>query len=145
AEQFVRQLPVRLIGDNAYESHRLDVDLARCGVELIAPHRRTLGRMWLMGNLFPGDPEYPDHRRIPSPAAEAVTPVLASVVMTASLQALFPGKRHDAIHDHVHVPHHEFVQGQPLLALSVDGSSSSSGDPLTWRNSSMMDAANMVI
>jgi hypothetical protein len=32
---------VRLIGDNAYESDRLDADLARRGVELIAPHRRT--------------------------------------------------------------------------------------------------------
>ena len=41
AKRFVGQLPVRLIGDNAYESDRLDVDLARCGVELIAPHRRT--------------------------------------------------------------------------------------------------------
>lgn len=33
--------PVRLIGDNAYESDRLDADLAHRGVELIAPHRRT--------------------------------------------------------------------------------------------------------
>ena len=41
AEWFVRQLPVRLIGDNAYESDTLDADLARRGVELIAPHRRT--------------------------------------------------------------------------------------------------------
>ena len=41
AERFVRQLPVRLIGDNAYESDRLDAELARRGVELIAPHRRT--------------------------------------------------------------------------------------------------------
>jgi IS4 transposase len=41
AERFVRQLPVRLIGDNADESDRLDVDLARCGVELIPPHRKT--------------------------------------------------------------------------------------------------------
>ena len=39
--QFVRQRPVRLIGDNAYESDRLDAALARQGVELIAPHRRT--------------------------------------------------------------------------------------------------------
>ena len=31
----------RLICDNAYESDRLDADLARRGVELIAPHRRT--------------------------------------------------------------------------------------------------------
>jgi hypothetical protein len=41
AERFVRQLPVRLIGDNAYESDRLDAELAHRGVELIAPHRRT--------------------------------------------------------------------------------------------------------
>ena len=44
AERFVRQLPERLIGDNAYESDRLDAELARCGVELIAPHRRTRKR-----------------------------------------------------------------------------------------------------
>jgi transposase len=41
AERFVSQLPVHLIGDNAYESDRLDADLARRGVALIAPHRRT--------------------------------------------------------------------------------------------------------
>ena len=39
-ERFVSQLPARLIGDNAYESDRLDAELARHGVELIAPHRR---------------------------------------------------------------------------------------------------------
>ena len=41
AQRFVNQLPVRLIGDNAYESDRLDAELARRGVELIAPHRTT--------------------------------------------------------------------------------------------------------
>ncbi len=41
ADRFVRQLPERLIGDNAYESDRLDAELALRGVELIAPHRRT--------------------------------------------------------------------------------------------------------
>ena len=41
AQRFINQLPVRLIGDNAYESDRLDVELAYRGVELIAPHRRT--------------------------------------------------------------------------------------------------------
>jgi transposase len=35
---------VRLVGDNAYESDRLDAALARQGVELIAPHRRTRTR-----------------------------------------------------------------------------------------------------
>jgi hypothetical protein len=39
--RFVGQLPVRLIGDNAYEADRLDAELAGRGVELIAPHRRT--------------------------------------------------------------------------------------------------------
>ncbi len=41
AERVVSQLPARLIGDNAYESDRLDAELARHGVELIAPHRST--------------------------------------------------------------------------------------------------------
>ena len=41
AQRFVKPFPVRLIGHNAYESDRLDADLARRGVELIAPHRRT--------------------------------------------------------------------------------------------------------
>jgi transposase len=41
ATRFVRPLPTRLIGDNAYESDRLDAALAQRGVELIAPHRRT--------------------------------------------------------------------------------------------------------
>jgi len=41
AQRFVKPFPVRLIGDNAYESDRLDADLARRGVELIAPHRRN--------------------------------------------------------------------------------------------------------
>ena len=33
AQRFVKPFPVRLIGDNAYESDRLDADLARRGVE----------------------------------------------------------------------------------------------------------------
>ena len=41
AARFVRQLPTRLIGDNAYESDRLDAELAGRGMELIAPHRTT--------------------------------------------------------------------------------------------------------
>src|SRR5262249_62277458 len=41
AQRFAKPFPVRLIGDNAYESDRLDAALARHGVELIAPHRRT--------------------------------------------------------------------------------------------------------
>jgi transposase len=40
AERFVSPLPKRLIGDNAYESDRLDAELARRRVELITPHRR---------------------------------------------------------------------------------------------------------
>jgi transposase len=41
AARFVRSPPPRLIGDNAYESDRLDAELARRGIALIAPHRRT--------------------------------------------------------------------------------------------------------
>ena len=41
AERFVRQLPERLIGDNAYESDRLDAELAHRDIELIAPRRRS--------------------------------------------------------------------------------------------------------
>lgn len=56
----------RLVGDNAYESDRLDAELARRGVELIAPHRRTrtqrtqddrplrrYRRRWKVERLFP--------------------------------------------------------------------------------------------
>jgi transposase len=35
------ELPERLIGDNAYESYRLEAELPRRGVELIGPHRRS--------------------------------------------------------------------------------------------------------
>jgi hypothetical protein len=67
AERFVSQLPVRLVGDNAYESDRLDAELARHGVELIVPHRRTrthrtqdgrplrrYRRRWKVERLFAG-------------------------------------------------------------------------------------------
>jgi transposase len=37
--QFVEQLPQRLIGDRAYDSDPLDDQLAERGLELIAPHR----------------------------------------------------------------------------------------------------------
>jgi hypothetical protein len=38
AEIFVAEPIKRLIGDNAYDSDRLDQDLAETGVEVIAPH-----------------------------------------------------------------------------------------------------------
>ena len=44
AERFVTKVPARLIGDNAYESDTLDLELAQRGVELIAPHRRNRKR-----------------------------------------------------------------------------------------------------
>jgi transposase len=40
AARFTAALPTRLVGDRAYDSDRLDAELARLGVELIAPHRR---------------------------------------------------------------------------------------------------------
>jgi transposase len=39
-ETFTEQLPNRLIGDQAYDSDALDEELARAGIEMIAPHRR---------------------------------------------------------------------------------------------------------
>jgi transposase len=38
--RFVRPLPQRLIGDRAYDSDRLDAQLAAMGVEMIAPHQK---------------------------------------------------------------------------------------------------------
>ncbi len=39
AEMLVDAPPERLIGDKAYDSDRLDAELAACGVEMIAPNR----------------------------------------------------------------------------------------------------------
>jgi transposase len=39
--RFVAELPQRLIGDRAYDADPLDVELAKLGVEMIAPHRRN--------------------------------------------------------------------------------------------------------
>jgi transposase len=38
-DRFVEEMPERLIGDRAYDSDELDTQLAKQGVELIAPHR----------------------------------------------------------------------------------------------------------
>jgi transposase len=64
--RFVSDCPRRLIGDKAYDSDRLDVELQQQGIELIAPHRtnrikpatqdgRTLRRYkrrWKIERLF---------------------------------------------------------------------------------------------
>jgi transposase len=39
--RFVAELPQRLIGARAYDADRLDAELAKLGVEMIAPHRRN--------------------------------------------------------------------------------------------------------
>ena len=39
--RFVRQKPKRLIGDRAYDSDRLNAELHREHIELIAPHKRS--------------------------------------------------------------------------------------------------------
>ena len=65
AEVFVAEPLQRLIGDNAYDSDRLDQELAETGVEMIAPHRtnrkshtqdgrplRRYRRRWKMERLF---------------------------------------------------------------------------------------------
>lgn len=38
---WTEELPERVIGDRAYDSDALDGQMADCGVELIAPHRRN--------------------------------------------------------------------------------------------------------
>ena len=65
SEAFVAEPIERLIGDNAYDSDRLDHDLAETGVEMIAPHRcnrkihtqdgralRRYRRRWKIERLF---------------------------------------------------------------------------------------------
>ena len=42
--RFVAALPQRLIGDRAYDADPLDAELAKLGVEMIAPHRRNRKR-----------------------------------------------------------------------------------------------------
>jgi transposase len=74
AENLLKRMPARLIGDSAYESDWLDTDLAQCGVELIAPHRsnrkrktqdgrplRRYRRRWNVERLFAW---LQNHRRI---------------------------------------------------------------------------------
>jgi transposase len=39
--RFVEEMPTRLIGDKAYDSDKLDTELAAQGVEVIAPHRQN--------------------------------------------------------------------------------------------------------
>lgn len=66
AERFTDATPAKLIGDRAYDSDRLDRELAAQGVELIAPHRynrskpitqdgralRRYKRRWRVERLF---------------------------------------------------------------------------------------------
>jgi transposase len=64
-ERFVRGRLLRLIGDKAYDSNRLDAELARRGIDMIAPHQpthktktqderklRRYRRRWLVERLF---------------------------------------------------------------------------------------------
>ncbi len=63
--RFVKALPDRLIGDRAYDSDKLDAELAELGVEMIAPHHpnrkrktqdgrplRRYRRRWNVERLF---------------------------------------------------------------------------------------------
>lgn len=65
AEIFVPEPVQRLVGDNAYDSDRLDEELSETGVEMIAPHRsnrknytqdgrplRRYRRRWKIERLF---------------------------------------------------------------------------------------------
>jgi len=63
--RFLRALPKKMIGDKAYDSDALDAELAKRGIELIAPHQprrraktqdgrklRRYRRRWLVERLF---------------------------------------------------------------------------------------------
>lgn len=63
--RFVAELPERLIGDRAYDSEKLDAELAVLGVDMIAPNKvnrriqsqdlrklRRYKRRWLVERLF---------------------------------------------------------------------------------------------
>jgi len=65
AEMIVPEAPQNLIGDNAYDSDKLDTELREYGIELIAPHRsnrrnttqdlrrmRRYRRRWKIERLF---------------------------------------------------------------------------------------------
>ncbi len=64
-QMVIPQAPQNLIGDNAYDSDKLDEELGRYGIELIAPHRsnrknrtqdlrrlRRYRRRWKIERLF---------------------------------------------------------------------------------------------
>lgn len=65
-ERFTDDAPKRLIGDKAYDSDPLDVELAEAGIELMAPHKvnrkraitqdgrklRRYKRRWKVERLF---------------------------------------------------------------------------------------------
>ena len=64
-EMVIPEAPQKLIGDNAYDSYKLDAELRRYGIELIAPHRsnrknktqdgrrlRRYRRRWKIERLF---------------------------------------------------------------------------------------------
>ena len=64
-QRFLKPLPKRLIGDKAYDSDPLDAELAKLGIEMIAPHHpnrvrftqdgrplRRYRRRWHVERLF---------------------------------------------------------------------------------------------
>jgi transposase len=58
-QMIVPDAPQNLIGDNAYDSDKLDAELRQYGIELIAPHRcnrrnktQDLRRRWKIERLF---------------------------------------------------------------------------------------------
>jgi transposase len=70
--RFVSEKPERLIGDRAYDSDPLDAELAKMGIEMIAPHRnnrkkpktqdgrklRRYRRRWKIERLFAWLPNF---------------------------------------------------------------------------------------
>ena len=101
-----------------------------------------------MSILFPKDlPEHPDYRPTPSLPAEVAKTVGVPVFAVAvGVYPLCPVRHeHVSIHEHEHVPHDDVDQIHTAIeAGAFGGSSSSSGDDLSWRNNSQ-DVANEII
>jgi hypothetical protein len=100
-----------------------------------------------MGIIFLYDPEnpdqHPDHKPIPSPASEVITPIgVTALAAFAGVLPLCPAI-HEG-HDHLH---HEIYPGSelPAWALMASGQNSISGVPNGWMDRSLPYAARGVI
>jgi len=80
-----------------------------------------------MGILFPGDPEYPDHRTLPS-SFPSRNGMVAPVAVTLAFYGLCPANEsHNA-----HGPHQDAPEGTSHPASQFIASGSTSVNSMTW-------------